>query len=378
TIGGSLIGGTVEIEFGGASISSAASMGPVQVGGSLMGGEGDRSARISAGQMGKVTIGGDVRGGLGAESGAVTASAIASVTVNGDLVGGPQSSTGVINGFNKLGPVVVGGDLRGGGNSDAGAILGEEIKSVTIRGSLYGGPASGTPQISGITLGPVKIFGDFVGGTNQFAGNQGAISALNIASVTCARPIYGGSGMGPSGLLTASETLGPVKIGGNLIGRALQFPVIKAGTSIASLTVGGRVENAAIFAGSAYNTGALGDPDAQIGPVRISGDWIASNLAAGVNGSNGLIGDGDDTLIGPEFPNQDTDVRSRIASIVIKGQVLGTVASGDHFGFVAEEIGFFKVGSAKVILTSGPNNDTSATSPTLLVAATGDVRVREV
>ncbi len=52
-------------------------------------------------------------------------------------------------------------------------------------------------------------------------------------------------------------------------------------------------------------------------------------------------------------------VFSKITSIVIGGQVLGTVGAGVHFGFVAENIGSFKVktGTTTFILVAGNGND---------------------
>jgi hypothetical protein len=70
-------------------------------------------------------------------------------------------------------------------------------------------------------------------------------------------------------------------------------------------------------------------------------------------------------------------VLSRIASILIKGQALGTpsmVNATDHFGFVAQQIGSFKVGGTKFPLTAGAGNDTAG----FVVGATSDLRVLEV
>jgi hypothetical protein len=64
---------------------------------------------------------------------------------------------------------------------------------------------------------------------------------------------------------------------------------------------------------------------------------------------------------------------SRIASIVIKGTATGSLIEGDHFGFVAEEIGAFKVGKVKFPLTKGAGNDLAGLS----VGEFGDLRVRE-
>ena len=63
---------------------------------------------------------------------------------------------------------------------------------------------------------------------------------------------------------------------------------------------------------------------------------------------------------------------SKIAKIIIGGRVSGTSASGDTFGFVSEEIGFFKADGAVVALRAGRHNDLAA------IGSTGDVNIREI
>jgi hypothetical protein len=102
------------------------------------------------------------------------------------------------------------------------------------------------------------------------------------------------------------------------------------------------------------------------------GDWIASDLVAGVTPDNGFFGDGDDDLITEvgEAPGID----SRIASILIKGTALGTTGGGDHFGFVAQHIGSLKIGSIRLPLTAGSGSDLAG----LALGSTGDLRVVEI
>ena len=68
-------------------------------------------------------------------------------------------------------------------------------------------------------------------------------------------------------------------------------------------------------------------------------------------------------------------VFSKITSIVIGGQAFGTASSGDHFGFVAENIGSFKVktGVTTFPLVVGNGND-----DLLLSFLTNDIRVNEI
>ena len=59
-------------------------------------------------------------------------------------------------------------------------------------------------------------------------------------------------------------------------------------------------------------------------------------------------------------------------------QVEGSAASGDHFGFVAQEIGAMRVHGVAVKLTRGHSNDTSTTDANLMLGTMGDVTVHEV
>ena len=67
-------------------------------------------------------------------------------------------------------------------------------------------------------------------------------------------------------------------------------------------------------------------------------------------------------------------VFSKITSIVIGGQAFGTPGSGDHFGFVAQNIGSFKVKNSVTTfpLVIGNSNDDH------LVGLFDDVRVNEI
>ena len=66
------------------------------------------------------------------------------------------------------------------------------------------------------------------------------------------------------------------------------------------------------------------------------------------------------------------NVVSRIASIVIKGEIQGTAVGGDHFGFVAKEIGKLQVGAVKYKLAKG------VTDSPIDLGGTSDFTVREL
>ncbi len=120
----------------------------------------------------------------------------------------------------------------------------------------------------------------------------------------------------------------------------------------------------------------------EIGAVSVGGDWIASNLLAGINaftdgkiataGDRELLG-GEDSGSGPVKDNNA--LTSKIASIVIKGGVFGTPGlTTDTFGFGAQEIVSFKLGNVTLPLKAGVANDVFTTSKAQPIGAglTGD------
>ena len=179
--------------------------------------------------------------------------------------------------------------------------------------------------------------------------------------------------------LAAGATLGPVSIRGDVVGASLAAPAIisafgqktspAAGvdTAIASLTVGGRIEFARILAG--YGTdGTPLDADASIGAVKVGTDWIASTLLAGTGaGVDGYEGTADDVKLSGAGVRDAADLFATIASVTIKGQCYGTVATTDTFGIVAEQIGKAKIGTAKLPFVFGART----TGDTFYAAATG-------
>jgi hypothetical protein len=144
--------------------------------------------------------------------------------------------------------------------------------------------------------------------------------------------------------------------------------------AIASLTVGGRVERTSILAG--YDPDMLNptNADAQIGAVHVGGDWIASNLVAGVDaGLDGLFGTNDDALINEA--GQSPTITAKIGDVRIDGQVQGTPAGDDpddHYGIVAQFVQSLTVGGTAIALRAGPTNDDIA------LGTTGDMQLLEV
>jgi hypothetical protein len=384
-------------------VFGAAGIGSVTIGGSLIGASGyavppagmdQQSGIISAsGDIRMVKIGGDVRGGdargsssFNASGGISAGGKLLSVTIGGSLVGGSGPASGFIVSTGDMGVVKIGRSVIGGTEVGTGGItsLGK-LASVTIGGSLFGGSATDSGEITSAgDLGSVKIGHDLIGGSitgSASLDRSGLIesTAGRIGSISLGGSIISGTDHS-AGTLTnnasirAANDLGSLTVKGNLLGNADDgtpgnlSPVIitargqavtKPGIDLAigKISIGGTVELAEILAGYQTELTAT-NGDAQIGAVTVTGDWFASNLVAGaMNATSGnkTFGDGHDASIG----TGDAGITSKIASVVIKGAVIGQPGGGT-FGFVAEQIGSFKYNGTSVTLAPGPHTDTFA------------------
>jgi hypothetical protein len=237
--------------------------------------------------------------------------------------------------------------------------------------------ASGTIH-SGNRIGPVTIMGSVRG----FGGGSGEISAFgSIAAVTIGGSLVSGPGAN-SGSINAFGVIGPIVIKGDVIGTGGNDAEIQAigqvppssapGVALASIHIGGRVQYADIRAGWDESTFGL-NADAQIGSVTVDGDWIASSISAGVTpGADGYFTTADDaTLSGPNVTDL-ANVSSRIASVTIGGQALGTMLLGDRFGIEAQIIGVVKVGATTIM------THVAGHRAVVVVGITSDVDVKEI
>jgi hypothetical protein len=141
------------------------------------------------------------------------------------------------------------------------------------------------------------------------------------------------------GSISSAGTLGAVKITGLFVESS-----IKSVGSIASVAVGKSAISSQILAG----TDAVSANAVNIGAVKVGGDWIATNLSAGVGGTMGSYGDTTDTQLA---------ATSKITSVSIAGIIVGGATSQSHFGFDAESIGSFTCNGIKLRLpTTFPAN----------------------
>ncbi len=334
--------------------------------------------------LGIVTLPGDL-GRITAGDAALVDGAIKSLTVGS--IGVLGTSTQAVGGnltstfLGKVGNLTVKGDViaaqLNATNGMAGSAALGSFGAITITGNMessLGYPARITATGD---IASVKILGSIgtpsVGSTYMDAGGK-------IGSVTVVGSMRSVS-------LNAGTTLGKVTVGGDIensgilaVGKA-QPANAAAAIAIASLTVRGRVTDSVIFAGfGTLNGQQAQNPDAQIGAVLVGGDWVRSNMTAGVSdllGDN-IIGTADDVIHAPTSGFTDNpSIISKIASITIKGHIYGTPAAGDGFGFVAQNIGKFVRGTTAYTLR--PNALPNAQPLDIFnVSLNGDVFLREV
>lgn len=380
-IGGSLLAGSV----------SATSAKSVTIGGSLVGGSADGSGQLTLGSAGAVKILGSIIGGSGSNSGQVTISGKSgAVTIGGDLVGGSAQGagtlqTGVAN-DDPTASIVIKGSVVG--NAPATNIIDVEgaLGSLTI-----GRDYSSRTNFSEINIkgncGPISIGGSFIstgmgqgelfvdtyaksvtigGDLSAASGGSVAVSSESgsFGAITIKGSIIGGSGEASM----YGANIGAITVDGSIQGNGSTVTLIAA-NAIASLSVKGSVSNFLMVTNTAGS---------HIGAVKIGGSWTASTIAAGVEtGADENYDTADDRAIAP--PMGTMPPPSKIASIAIGGVVSGTVGGSDSFGFEAQQIGSFKVGSTVFALKPGAgNDDLSASEAQYEVGSTGDVFIQEV
>jgi hypothetical protein len=393
----------------------------VSVHGSLIGGSGDQSGDITGIGIGKLTIGNSIIGGPGSNSGNVLASDIASIKVGFDVKGGIGDSSGRISANGLLGSVTIGGSVIGGDTAGSGHVFGFTVKTVKVAHDLVGGTGDTSGGIqANIDIARVTVGGSVLGGSHTFSGF--IVANGNLGVIKIGHDLVGGSitniqaSLGDTGMILAGGSIASVTLGGSIIagidnssaGSLVRNAAILAGDDIGSLTVkgsllgshtvngdtdvviaargqdamspnltassdvaiskitiGNRVQNARILAGYNHFVAPL-NGNAQVGTVKVGGDWISSSLVAGVqDGGSAGFGDAGDTIIG-------SGTIAKIASIRIKGTVSGTPAGGDHFGFVSHTIGLFKAGIIVLPFTATSLEFFS------LSLNTSDVTVREI
>jgi hypothetical protein len=298
-VAGDVRNATVNVTGG--AIPANGSIGSVTVGGSVLGGAAaDSGAILSTGSMGPVKVGRDIVGAGGTRSGAVDADGtLGPVAVGGSVLGGAGSNSGLVESTGDMGPVTIGGDVVGGTADHTGTVHGGgSIASVKVRGSVIGGATalgvldaglvyaltSGSPAAQ--NLGPVSVGGSLVGSPSQFGGSIYAHG--NLAGVTVGGSAVGSTGLFSGDIFADTGRMGPVTIRGDLRGGGGNWSgSVVAFTSgpLAGVTVGGSVTGIGTATTGVLSAG-------QIGTVKIAGN-LAGPAASGVQiSAQGLLGPG--------------------------------------------------------------------------------------
>ncbi len=429
TIGAIAIGGSV---VGGAGNDSGqvfgrTAIGAVTIGGTLSGGDGEFSGVVGAPSITSVAIGNSVFGGVGVQSGSVQGGKLGAVSIGGSLFGGDGARSGRVAADTTITNVIVGASVVGGSGEFSGAIVADQIAAATVRNSVVGGAGGSSGSIQTTShLSTFKIFGSLIGGGGNFSGlvfvqgtlvsasiggnllggsddgtnflsSSGYVHAGRIGTMVVGGSVFAGDDNGGgnvnSGAIRSASDIGSLTVRGSLEGRSVPVIISAVGQAnstgavdlaIGSLTVGGRVFGAEILAGYSpdLTNSPYGEPvnaDAQIGTVRVGGNWIISNLIAGVaRGSDTYFGDSNDAKISGTGIKDNLDSRtiSRITAVIIGGYVAGSSAADDVYrgGIGAQWIGRVVTGGVAVLpLHGGISNDTFAATATYALGTTRGV-----
>jgi hypothetical protein len=399
TVSGSIVGDRGAYS---ASIIAGGNITKVNVTQDVQGGDGAFSALIESdgdlelgsGKIGSIIIGGSLNGGNGSNSAQIFSSnTLGSVDISGSVTGGQGLGSATISSERNMGAVKIDGDLAGNPNEGIAAEAGRvvtfgKLKSLTIGGSLKGnnsyyGPAVGSPDgsivqaigqvYSAESIGPVKIANNIEGGAGDFSAQirGGTIKSVGVSGNVSSNASGSGSIIAEDGdidsisiggdlmanaasiplQISASGEIGSISVA-NLVGSSDGRGLITAGEKIGKVTVKNSSTYFRILSGYDINLQPINSA-AQIGTVTIgttgTGNYEATDIAAGVTlGEDGFFGTADDVPISP-FSD---DAISRIALVVIKGQVVET-GTGADFGIVAGKVSKVKVGGVAKNLTSG-------------------------
>jgi hypothetical protein len=244
----------------------------------------------------------------------------------------------------------LGGDgLATVGQIDATGINLQAVKIAGDVGAVISGNGSATIQaIKSLAASSIGIDPYATSTSSAFNGNAGKIAVttdVNFAGLSATR----------FDSISAKGSFTGVSISAN--GIANPTSTVLAGV-LKSLNVRGSVDASTILAGNQANQ------QTQIGNVTVGGNWTASNLVAGaITGPGNQWG-----LPGNELAGNGGSFAARIASIVIKGGLFGSINPADSFGFVASQVGSIKIGTGSVAVLDD----------TQLAPATADVRLRLV
>ncbi len=343
-VGGDLIANTSFSGEESAVVVSETSIASVTIGGSMIGGGGEKTGYIGAPTVGPISIGGDLKGNLGATSGAIQAGSIGNVTLGGSLEGSFGSYSGMIVANTAgIGAISIGGDVVGGNAAQTGFIRANtNIASLTIEGSLLGGVESKTGRVEASgNIGPVLIKGD-VEALSTDAGIDSATvrSGGTMGTVTVNGSIRGGAGS-RSGSISSAQSMGAVTVLDNIIGNlGEQSGSISSVDDMVSVTV-----NGSVLGSAGHNSGQIKALQGALGPVIVKGDvsggsgnWSGQVYAMSGIGTVTING----SIRGHEGERSGSvSTPKSIGTISLSGSVLGgagersgSIRAGENMGSV--------------------------------------------
>ena len=346
-IGGGIVG-SPDVDGNSRAATISGKVGSLTIVGTIQGGAGPTNGSIViGGDVGTLKVGA-LRGGAGIETGAIAIGGKVGAFTIGSVDGGTGTFATAQIQADSFGKVLVRGDLLGGAAPSSGTLRATAggFDSITIGGSLRAAPQGGVVSATA-SLGIVKIGGDLLGGT--FTG-QSTLAGQKATSIAVAGDLIAASAMNAP-LIYIAQSAGKIVINGDIRGSGqntakLLFAYQPGFTApgFTSLTVKGSVTDT-VIAGGLRNDLFGNNEDATLGSISVLRDWTASSVAAGVNlGNDGDYATADDSRVGTTTP-----LLSRIASITIKGQVFGTTGPNDGYGFVAQSIGPVKIGGVSYV-----------------------------
>ena len=373
--GGSATPGLLEL--------STTGSGTILITGSVIGGDAANEGFLSIGDgFTSLTIKGSIIGGSFPSTGVVTiggTKTITSISVLGSIIGGSAMDTGKLNvdSTNTVVGVNISGNIVGGTADTSGVVTTGPLTSFTLGGSLLGGSVQNTGDIKLQRAGTVTIKGSIYGGRETVATANNLIGTLsvtdNLRTLVVNGDVVGGtfgSGtqVGYNGAILVGKNLIGATIKGSLIGNPEHQAILLAGgaapampadyNAIGRLTVLGSVSlgyiasgQTADFTSFAARIGNAENPDAGIGPVTVSGNWLHSSLNTGLNdaGSTGI--DLSDT-----HSAGDPLRTAKLAAVIIKGHVLDNPTLPGVSGFAATKFTSLTVGGVLVFKTGDPNH----------------------
>jgi hypothetical protein len=385
-----------DVDIAGIEVSDPASAANAKIGSIFIGGSLNKGSISADGSIGSIHVG-QINGGAISAAGDIGAATVVGAvvpgsepaiqSVNGGIaslnLSGRTATASLFEAKTDIGSVNAAGELGGQILSDTG-----KIGPVHIQGGLTGsiqseqnlgpinvsGDFSGTISASDGTIAMLKIGGSFLGG-RVTADTIGSIKiAHDVANVRATGNLIAARDLGPvtvggsvtgdgsaNAFLSATGSLGPVKIGGDFDDALIDVPMPSATMSSikigGSLTGGGKIESAGdtgpIAIGGGLSGSILSDSGA-IGAIRIGGSMSGQSVIEAKTTISSVA-------IGKDLTDQ--------SSIMTSTGEIGPVSIGDSFAGGAS----IAAQTDLVSLTVGRDVTGIGSVGTSVLSVTGDI-----